>query len=269
VNIQEWVRANAAAMNSFFEGFETDTDKAGANTKRNLDEVMVKSLEVSQLIVSHRENAVNNLQALDEQQRMSFLESLRQQLSAAEDVDDSIAESKSQAVQRMADTMTSLTASGINDLIWMDRKASQVFKSIAKHFTQYFINAALQQLAKVFVVKALKLLALFDKEANDRMAMRIGADYAKYFGMGALRGIDNVASAITNRLSTVTAGFGADVASGSRQVVYNTYYVATAQDETTVRRRIMPHIERAAHNRHSDLAISQASLIGGPDHGFA
>lgn len=65
-------------------------------------------------------------------------------------------------------------------------KLKDVFKSIAQDFMKLFIDEVLKMVAQVLVTKLLKLLALFDVKQNDMMAMRIGADYAKFFTQGAL-----------------------------------------------------------------------------------
>lgn len=84
-------------------------------------------------------------------------------------------------------------------------KFKDIWQGIAKDFTKLFVDEVLKIVAKKLVVQLIKTLALFDKASNDRMAMRIGQDYAKYFMQGVLGYMDN--NQLISALATPGANF--------------------------------------------------------------
>lgn len=104
----------------------------------------------------------------------------------------------------------------MNNILWGSRESlKDVWKSIAMDFSSLFIQAVLQQITKVMVVQMLKLLAMFDVAENDRMAAKVGGDYARHFTDGVMKGLSkaNLAGAMagTGRQGGgVTVNVGAD-----------------------------------------------------------
>jgi len=66
------------------------------------------------------------------------------------------------------------------------KKLGDIFKGIAIDFVSLVVEEILKNIAKILVPKILALFAIFDKYQNDRMAERVGRDYARYFTKGAL-----------------------------------------------------------------------------------
>lgn len=62
----------------------------------------------------------------------------------------------------------------------------RIFKQMALDFIRLFIRQSLSKMAAMWVNPFLGLLMLFDKSANDRMAMKQGERYIGFFSRGAL-----------------------------------------------------------------------------------
>lgn len=63
-----------------------------------------------------------------------------------------------------------------------------VFSGMAKDFMKLFITEILKSVKLALVMKLISLLKIFDRYENDRMAMKVGEDYASFF----VRGIENI-----------------------------------------------------------------------------
>jgi hypothetical protein len=93
-------------------------------------------------------------------------------------------------------------------------KSKNVFIKMAAHFTKYFINSMLEQLATMAIGSfkgggILGLLSkLFDTPENDAMAAQQGADFSKYFGKGAKETMEKLGLAwdIANKFSVASKG---------------------------------------------------------------
>lgn len=137
----------------------------------------------------------------------------------------------------------SMLSNNITSILWGGRnKIKDVWKAIAKDFTNLFISEIIRQVEKVLVVKLLELLALFDKKDNDMMAVRIGRDYANFFTKGVLsaiqpgmlagamaggfsdRNIVNGLNVTNSRLAKIESGLGRQAAVNvniSSERIYN------------------------------------------------
>ena len=94
---------------------------------------------------------------------------------------------------------------GIVDAMWGAKvKFKEIWIGIAKDFTKLFVDEILKIVAKKLVVKLVEMLALFDKASNDRMAVRIGRDYARLFTKGVFDYMDT--GALTAALAVPGGG---------------------------------------------------------------
>lgn len=164
---------------------------------------------------------------------------------------DSLQTTKYQFLMNMGDMMMSQThalSSGLADILMGGKnKLKDVFKGMAKDFITFFIDQALQAVAGIFVAKLLKILgSLFDTPANDAMAARQGADFAKHFTMG-MEGYFNRAN-----LGGRIAGYAG--ASGGSSVVVHIHGSIIGDENYIVK-----SIEKAVDTGRSRLLISGGS----------
>ena len=98
-------------------------------------------------------------------------------------------------------------SSRIVDAMFDARTSFQdIWKDIAKDFLRLFVQEVLKQIA-ILAVKVVLQMALFDKYENDRMAERVGQDYARYFSKGVLDGLTkNMTPEVVNKLVAPEVG---------------------------------------------------------------
>jgi len=154
----------------------------------------------------------------------------------------------------------------VGSLKFLQTESNGIFKNMAADFMKYFIEEVLRMVAKVLVVKLLKLLAgIFDTRANDMMAVQQGRDFAKYFTQGVLGGITdanlgrNMAMAVGSS-GTGRSSFSPAMSRGFNTINLNFYSPITSRE--FVRNEIVPEIERAVGYRQSNIVIAQSNLTG-------
>lgn len=166
------------------------------------------------------------------------------------------------------------------ELELLDMQAKTVFGKMALHFTQYFVEAALQSVALRLVGSIggggiLGLLGgLFDTPANDRMAMREGERFGQFFSDAAVKTVAaaQIGPAIAmNAISPVSGSGAVSIPRSSYQpsvspggsgvsVVINVGGSVVAERDLVD--RIVPVIEQAVRRSRSDLRIASRNLTG-------
>lgn len=158
--------------------------------------------------------------------------------------------------------MTGLN-NAIGQLEIFKTRAKTIFGQIAQDFFQFFVQEILRQVAVILVTKLLKLLHIFDVAANDRMAMQMGKDYAKFFTQGVISGINkaNLSGSMALRAAPlVRAGFAGQPMGGGQTV--NIYFSGPITNRDYVETEIIPVIEKAIVNKRSDIVYKRQPLTG-------
>lgn len=170
---------------------------------------------------------------------------------------DSLQLSKYQFLMNMGDMMmgqTSQLSSGLaNIMMGGKNRLKDIFKDMAKDFITFFINQALQAVAGIFVAKLLTILgSLFDTPANDAMAARQGADFARHFtsGMDKYFKGANLAGMITGhtRYAGAMGGGGSVVVNIQGNIIGDSDY-------------IVKQIEKAVDTGRSRLQITGGNRV--------
>lgn len=153
----------------------------------------------------------------------------------------------------------------IGQMTFLQKTSGGIFGAMARDFMKYFIEAALDALAKVFVVKALKILGgMFDNPVNDAMAAKQGADFARYFTKGVIQGLQNIGNIMalnvpSNLPQLAYAGGGTSYTNIS--LTFNN----TQVDSRFVRDEIIPAIEQAVTYGQSKIVTRNENLTGRRD----
>jgi len=146
-------------------------------------------------------------------------------------------------------------------------KLRDIFKRMAKDFAHYFIDAAMKALAG-FVAKFLLTLALFDRAANDRMAIQQGQHFAQFFKQGVMNEMNGYAFPTMLTSSPMPAiafagGSRSQFPSAGIQVTVNVNAPITSdQFIDFVVHDMAPIIERASELGQTRIAIEPFVLTG-------
>lgn len=101
---------------------------------------------------------------------------------------------KARAVQQATDTMMGYINKYqdmlIDGMLQGQIDLKNIFRNMAGDFLKLFIDQILRDVKLALVAKLIKMLALFDKRANDLMVIQMGRDYARYFQQGVFEGMD-------------------------------------------------------------------------------
>lgn len=121
-------------------------------------------------------------------------------------------------------------------------KMGSIFTSMANDFARLFIQRALQELVGVFVIKMLKVLALFDKASNDRFAMKQGQEFAGFFTAGAIGALSG--STLAQSVGVAAVGVPALAGMPSRGGDTHFHFDGPVMTEDSVVRSFARKIER-------------------------
>lgn len=144
------------------------------------------------------------------------------------------------------------------------READQIWKDMAKAFIEFFIKKALFALTGPagFGFKMVSALRLFDIPANDRMAMKMGGDYVKFFGQGAMNAVNDFNTSFVGALtglSTTPAFAGGSALSAavgpSQGSIINNIYISGSVDESMVRNVLAPVLSDLAANNYTNISF--------------
>jgi hypothetical protein len=115
-------------------------------------------------------------------------------------------------------------------------RLQDLWKSIAQDFVKLFIEEILKQIAIKLVTGILALLALFDKAKNDKMAIRIGQDYARLFTQGVMQGLNPQGLALSM--------------AGGGSVGFNDSNIVSAINQTNAKLGVLANIGSPVVNNH-------------------
>lgn len=163
--IRAWAEYQKQQLTEEFANFKTHNEKLSEIHKHTIDMRMVAEGEAAEYAIG-------------------AYESVRQEFEAAE-------EEKQQMVYELAQvwnqTMTSMVNGMVAQMQGAEVDMERIFKQMALAFMRLFIRQALGALAASFISPFLALLMMFDKVANDRMAMKQGERFVGFFSQGAQR----------------------------------------------------------------------------------
>jgi len=153
---------------------------------------------------------------------------------------------------------------GVNtivDQLWAgELQMRTIFSQMAKDFTKYFIQRALQELAAKFVFGLLGILgSIFDTRKNDMMMAQQGADAAKYFTQGMTDYMNS--TNLAGRLAMPAGGMMAGASGGGGgTVIQQSFYFQGMSDEQYIRRKVIPVIEEAAASGRSNISVNNNNI---------
>jgi hypothetical protein len=220
------------------------------NHLAEISPALQKTLDISNDLIDKYGTKITKKQHQDYDDLMAYADSL--QTSKAQFWIDT---------SQMLLSETSKVSSGLADIMMGGKnKLKEIFKDIGKDFIKYFIQEALDALAKVFVVKMLKIIAsIFDTRENDLMAAKQGADFAKYFTMGMENHFKANPLGQTIGRNINFAGAGMRGGGGMTIIISAQNFIG---EENYIRNNIIPHIERAVNRGRSALVINRAVVDG-------
>jgi hypothetical protein len=178
--------------------------------------------------------------------------------------------------QVMASSAASFAYALTGDFQDVENKLKNIFIRIAQDFISLFIRESLSQTEAEFVSPFLRLLALFDKSANDRMAMIQGERYARFFSEGALSQLQsvNLAARIAGTSPILATGVGdvSGIAPGRSTLVNVTFNinapVTSDAFSTLVEKDVTTILEKASERNISRIELkpyfeTSSSIYGG------
>jgi len=219
----------------------------------NLEATMIKEVALTQKSTKQRKSAYAQMYADLEAQMELFTETEGVLLMAF--------------VESLDSALHTASAQIASQIVEMQGTLKDVWVAMAKDFMKYFIQAVLEMVAKVLVVKLVKSLGgIFDTRANDMVAYKQGADFMGYFTKGALETLQgaNLGQRIAgyvqpvnmvsgNQYAMQTAG---DFSQSPTSMNVNVNISGTIiGEETYVRERLIPIIEKSALAGYSRIKI--------------
>ena len=166
------------------------------------------------------------------------------------------------ALESMVTAMVQSVGTWVGAVIKGRANIGQAFRGMASDFLNIFINAVIQYVENILVVKILALLSgLFDNPTNDRMAAKQGSDFAFHFQRGVLGMLgNNLAAGIgqQNRITPVAQTAG----SGGGMVVMNVTVAGNVLSDHYIEKTIKPRLQQLATDGKAFLSLKSEYQTG-------
>jgi len=247
--------ANAVAVGvaAAKEQTKTEAEESLSREERLMQELFRKNVMYQEFHIRHIKL---NQKATEED---TYLQDLVREHEAA-----SLA-ARSEEYQRFSRYAAGVMGSTSDSIIRQFRKGKivmrEVWQDMAEDFLKYFARQVLKDIAKYLIPGIIRLLSsIFDTAANDRMAMKQGADFARFFKRGAMDGMQGFSPAFAG--AAVSGGYSGGAMANGGSGLNLTINISGDADESVLN-RIIPGIEMAAENLTSKIALSPDMITGG------